>query len=84
MSWVSLFSSSTVVKKGKIKEWGDSSYHEQHDLKSKIEIIDLKSSTQGLKIFWLKPKVREKRRNMFDTKMRLTFNFLIYYKIEDV
>ena len=62
MSWVSLFSS-TVVKKGRIKEWGDSSYHEQHDLKSKIEIIDLKSSTQGLKIFWLKPKVREKEKN---------------------
>ena len=65
MSWVSLFSSSTVVKKGRIKEWGDSSYHEQHDLKSKIEIIDFKSSTQGLKIFWLKPKVREEEKTWY-------------------
>ena len=47
MSLVSLLSLA-MVKKGRIKEWGDSSYHEQHELKSKIEIIDLKSSTQGL------------------------------------
>ena len=37
-----------MVKKGRMKEWGDSSYHEQHELKSKIEIIDLNSSTQVL------------------------------------
>ena len=64
MSLVSLFSS-TVVKKGRIKEWGDSSYHEQHDLKSKIEIIDLKSSTQGLKILIKTKSERKKKKHVW-------------------